>query len=156
MSAVVFGGRQASCCDTDLQSVQNELWHRQTCVACAAKGNELCLAMRLGKVNVPATLVSYGALPGGWATVGHVVVAREKAGVIRQGQDAFDRAPERMCIASRKIAARRAEIGHEKRIMYEGDHLGNRRRGVTGREQHARLEMADVEDIAVGEQPVPL
>jgi hypothetical protein len=139
--------------------VQNELWHRQTCVACAAKGNELCLAMRLGKVNVPGTLASYGAFPGGWATVGHVVVAREKAGVIRQGQDALDRAPERMCIASRKIATRRAEIGHEKRIMYEGgiaDHVGNGRRGVTGREQHARLEIADVEDIAVGEQPVPL
>src|SRR5258705_4136431 len=76
VSAVVFGGRQASCCDIDLQSGQNELWHRQTCVACAAKGNELCLPMRLGKGNVPGTLVSYGAFPGGWGHVGQLFGGR--------------------------------------------------------------------------------
>ena len=81
-------------------------------------------------------------------------MAREQARVIGQVQDAFDGMPERVCVASGKIATRRAEIGHEKRVMYEGcvaNDVGNRRQSMARREQDARLQIADVEDIAVGE-----
>ena len=124
-----------------------------------AKGNELRFTARLGKVNVLGALASHGAFPTGRATSRHVVMAREQARVIGQGQDAFDCTPERVCVASGKIATRRAEIRHEKRIMYEGDvahDVSNRRQSMARGEQDVRLQIADVEDIAVGEQPVPL
>ena len=47
-------------------------------------------------------------------------MAGEQARLIGQGQDALDCTPERVCVASGKIAPRRAEIGHEKRVVYEG------------------------------------
>ena len=91
--------------------MQNELRHRQRCVARVAKGNELLFAARLGQMKVLGALASHGAFPGGRAASGHVVMAGEQAGVIGQGQDAFDRTPERACTASGKIATRGAEVG---------------------------------------------
>ena len=86
-------------------------------------------------------------------------MAGEQARVIGQGQDAFDRTPERACTASGKIATRGAEVGHEERVMDEGGvahDVADRRQSMAGREQHACFQIADLEDIAVGEQPVPL
>jgi hypothetical protein len=56
--------------------------------------------------------------------------------------------------AAGKIGARRAAIRHKQRVMDEGgiaDHIGDRGKHVPGREQHMRVERANLEAVAMRE-----
>jgi hypothetical protein len=81
-------------------------------------------------------------------------MARVQACLIRQGQDAFDRTPERVCVPSRKSHRAVPKSGMKSVSCMKvalPTTLGNRRRSMTRREQDARLQIADVEDVAVGQ-----
>lgn len=86
-------------------------------------------------------------------------MADEDAGFVRQAQDLLDAVEHRLGRTARKVAARRAEIGHEERVAHEGriaDHIGQAGGRVAGRVQHVAPHLPDVQAVALGEEAVEL
>jgi hypothetical protein len=83
----------------------------------------------------------------------------EDTGGVGESDNVVDGCPQRLGAATGKIGARRAAIRHEERVVDEGsiaDHVGDRGKRMSRREQNARVERADLDAVAVGEQTVPL
>ena len=109
---------------------------------------------------VQPLLVAHRGFPGVLvAPFGLVVMADEDAGGFRQCQNLLDRFPHRFSRPARKIAARRAEIGHEERVAHKRrvpDHIGQAGGRVAGRVQDIRAHLPDHQAVAFAEQPVEL
>src|SRR3546814_999549 len=85
--------------------------------------------------------------------------AHEYPCVARQGEQLLDRLVQRARVAAREITTGSAVIGHEQRVADERritDDIGHAGRGVARGMDGARLDVADLESIAIVEQVVEL
>ena len=81
----------------------------------------------------------------------------EQARVSGQRQDLVDRLPQVLGAAAREIGARGARVGLHQRVMHEGRvpaDKGDRSQRVARRQHHPRVQIADAEGLAIGEQAV--
>ena len=134
--------------------------HAELGVTRRAHAHELVLAHPVMDMHVVRALGCDRGLPAEFAAPGRfVVVAEKQACLAGQQQDAAGGAIQRARIATGKVGARRAIIGHEQRVAHKGgvaDHIGHAGGRVAGRVQRDRVERADREALAVGEQMVEL
>lgn len=72
---------------------------------------------------------------------------------------ALNRSVERACVAAGKVAARRSVVGHEQSVAGKdsvADDIGQTSRCVAGNVKNRRIEIADLEAVAVQEKLVEL
>ena len=97
-------------------------------------------------------------LPHGLAAALAVVVADEQARPVGERQDRLDRAVEDARVAAREVRARGAAVRMHERVVDEGrvvaDHEGDRAQRMARREHDAHRQAADLEPVAVRQQPV--
>ena len=88
-----------------------------------------------------------------------VIVAQEQPGFGRKVEQPPDRAEELVRAAAREIGPRGAEVGHEQGVADErrvADPVGDIGRGVAGDVEHLDGHLADLDAVAVGQQPVEI
>ena len=110
-------------------------------------------------MDVFFTLFAHGGLPLRLPRLWRVVVADKYFGFRWQSQHFADGAVQRVCVAARKVGARRANVWHEQRVPDKNsifDLVSHVSRGVT-RDQHGHgLDVPNPEDFPILEQVVKL
>ncbi|MOA41270.1 hypothetical protein D3C78_1632160 [compost metagenome] len=79
-------------------------------------------------MRIAAFLFANGAFPFRSAAAGLIIMAGEKPCFVGKGENVLNGRPEFSGAAARKISARSAGIGHEKRIVHKGGisyHIGH-------------------------------
>src|SRR4051812_47697617 len=133
--AVVLRRGQPAPGDVHLQGRQDQLRQMECGVPSLTEGYELWLTLSLLEVNVVGSLLRYRARPSGCASTGHVVVPRKQTCVVGQRENALEGSPQLTGVAAREVAACRAVVGHQKRVMNKGrvaDDVGHGGERVAG------------------------
>ena len=118
-------------------------------------------------MHIGLFLLGHGGHALGLAGLRRVVVAQVQLGTVRQAQHFLDGLEQGAGTAARKIAARRAVVGHEQGIAHKGhlprrfgtgigDHIGHAGRSVTGCVQGLGLEGTNLKTVAIAQQAVEL
>src|SRR5690606_24288717 len=131
----------------------------QAGVAVGAQADVGVLVDVAGQVDVAGALFGHGGGGGGVAAGGRVVVAEVEAGIGGQVEQAAQGAVEGGGGAAGEVGAGGGGVGGEQGVADEGgiaDHVGDAVLGVAGGGDHAGVERADAELVAVGEQVVEL
>ncbi len=116
-SAIFCRIGHVACAHVHLQRRNDQARHSQRGIAGLPKGDEIFHAATRTDMDVAALLFTHGAFPGiGFAPRCLVIMADENPRLIRQCQNPLHRRVHCCRRAAGEIAARGAEIGHEKGV----------------------------------------
>src|SRR3712207_3097245 len=139
--------------------MQDQFRHRELRIPGLTEHNELVLVTNLPEVSIVSFLACHRTLPGRGTPTWHVVMPGEQARLFWQSKDALNGTPERPSVASGEVTPCGAEIRHEKRVVDEGsitNQIGDGSQRVPWREQDPCLQLADLENIVVSKQLIPV